>query len=58
MVFRELREPTQGTYGSPNPSLSGNLRFPEPFPSNKEIQVYHLKEGRGSGNRRFPEWVS
>jgi len=23
--FRELREPTQGTYGSPNPSLSGNL---------------------------------
>ena len=42
-----LREPTQGTYGSPNPSLhggnklSGNCARPE--------------KGRGSGNRRFPE---
>jgi hypothetical protein len=41
---------SQGTYGSPNPSLSENLRFPEPLPYSG-----HTYRGRGSGNRRFPD---
>jgi hypothetical protein len=31
-----LREPTQGTYGSPNPSLSGHVKLQN---------IYHLKKG-------------
>jgi hypothetical protein len=36
--------PSQGTYGSPNPSLHGGDRL-----------GISLLEGRGSGNRRFPD---
>jgi hypothetical protein len=38
----------QGTY-------SGNLRFPEPLPFEVINWGCFLLEGRGSGNRRFPE---
>jgi hypothetical protein len=36
---------------------SGNLRFPEPFPSKnyKGNPKGHISQGKGSGNRRFPE---
>ena len=33
---------------------SGNLRFPEPFPSLPFRLV--IPEGKGSGNRRFPDF--
>jgi len=39
-----VREPTQGTYGSPNPSRRGG-----------DKPGIYLLEGKGSGNRRFPE---
>jgi len=35
----QVREPNQGTYGSPNPSLFSDIAY----------------RGRGSENRRFPD---
>jgi hypothetical protein len=43
-IWKSISILLQGTYGSPNPSLCGGDKL-----------GISLLEGKGSGNRRFPE---